>query len=82
MLRFEGRPICDVCFEFKRKMGRRLIDIEEASVDADATELVLPSSVVKLLDAQKTVIMEMSPSDWWGKPQREYSTKFILKRQA
>ena len=82
VLRFEGRPICDVSFEFKRKMGRRLIDIEEASVDAGATELVLPSSVVKLLDAQKTVIMEMSPSDWWGEPQREYSTKFILKRQA
>lgn len=82
VLRFKGCPACDVCFEFKRKMGRRLIDIEGASVDAGATELVLPSSVVNLLDAQKTVIMEMSPSDWWGKPQHEYSTKFILKRQA
>lgn len=82
VLRFKGCPACDVCFEFKRKMGRRLIAIEEASVDAGATELALPSSVVNLLDAQKTVIMEMSPSDWLGKPQREYATKFTLKRQA
>lgn len=82
VLRFKGCPACDVCFEFKRKMGKRLIPIEEASADAGATELVLPSSVVKLLDAQKMVIMEMSPSDWLGKPQREYATKFTLKRQA
>lgn len=80
VLRFEGRPVCDVCFEFKRKVGGRLI--AEASADAGATELVLPPSVVRFLDARKAVIMEMSPSDWLGEPQHEYATKFILKRQA
>lgn len=80
VLRFEGRPVCDVCFEFKRKVGGRLI--AEASADAGATELVLPPSVVRFLDARKAVIMEMSPSDWLGEPQHEYVTKFILKRQA
>lgn len=78
VLRFEGQPICGVFFEFKRKVGGRLI--AGVSADAGATELVLPSSVVRLLDTHKAIIAEMSPSDWLGNAQREYATKFILKR--
>lgn len=78
VLRFDGQPVCDVCFEFKRKAGGKLV--AESSAEAGATELVLPSNVVKLLDTQKAIIVEMSPSDWLGDAQREYATKFTLKR--
>ena len=78
VLRFDGQPVCDVCFEFKRKVGGKLV--AESSAEAGATELVLPPSVVRLLDTQKAIIVEMSPSDWLGDVQREYATKFTLKR--
>lgn len=78
ILRFDGEPVCDVCFEFKRKAGGKIV--AEVSVDTGASELVLPSSVVRLLDAQKTIIVELSPSDWLGNAQWEYATKFTLKR--
>lgn len=78
VLRFDGQPVCDVCFEFKRKVGGKLV--AESSAEAGATELVLPPSVVRLLDTQKAIIVEMSPSDWLGDAQREYATKFTLKR--
>ena len=78
VLRFDGQPVCDVCFEFKRKAGGKLV--AESSAEAGATELVLPSNVVKLLDPQQAIIVEMAPSDWLGDAQREYATKFTLKR--
>ena len=78
VLRFEGEPACDVYFEFKRKVGKKLV--AESFVPAGSAELVLPSKVVRLLDAQKTIIVEMSPSDLFENPEREYAAKFILKR--
>lgn len=78
VLRFDGKPVCDVCFEFKKKVGGKLI--AKASADAGASELVLPSNVVRLLDTQKKITVEMSPCDWLGDAQQEYATRFILKR--
>ena len=78
VLRFEGRPVCDVFFEFKRRANRK--SFAEASALADAAELVLPSNVVRSLNTQKSIIVEMSPCDWLGDPQREYVTSFILER--
>lgn len=78
VLRFDGKPVCDVCFEFKRKVGGKLI--AEASVDAGTSELILPSNVVRLLDTRKKITVEMSPRDWLGDAKREYATRFILKK--
>lgn len=78
LLRFEGKASCDVNFQFKKKVGRR--PIAEAIALTGATELALPECVVRLLDMQKTIIVEVSPCDWFGNPQREYATEFALKR--
>lgn len=78
VLRFDGQPLCDISFEFKRRAGRK--PIAETSVDAGAEELILPSNVVRLLHTKKTVIVEVSPLDWLQDAQREYATMFTLKR--
>ncbi|WP_417753716.1 hypothetical protein [Slackia sp.] len=78
VLRFDGSPLCDVCFEFSRKAGGRII--AEAMAEEGSSEVVVPQSVVRLLDANKAIVVEVSPSDWLGESQREYATKFILKR--
>ncbi len=78
VLRFDGAPLCDVCFEFKRRLGGRVI--AEVSAEEGSAEVVIPQSVVRLIDARKTVIIEMSPSDWFGDPQHEYATRFTLRR--
>ena len=76
--RFDGKPVCDVCFQFRRRSSDKLIGTATAS--AESTELVLPSDVVRLLDTRKEVVVEISPCDWLGNPQREYATRLILKR--
>lgn len=78
LLRFDGKPVCDVCFEFRRRTSDKLVGT--ASAGAESTELVLPSDVVRLLDTKREIVVEMSPCDWLGNPQREYATRLILKR--
>ena len=78
LLRFDGKPVCDTCFEFRRKTSDKLISV--ASVSAGSEELVLPSSVVRLLNTKREIFVEMSPCDWLGNPQREYATRLTLKR--
>lgn len=78
VLRFDGKLLCDARFAFKRKIGGRLID--EKEVEIGASEIVLPLSVTRLLDTQKKIILEVSPSDWLGEPLREYATEFTLTR--
>lgn len=78
LLRFDGRPVCDVCFEFRGRTSDKLVGT--ASAGAESTELVLPSDVVRLLDTKREIAVEMSPCDWLGNPQREYATRLILKR--
>lgn len=77
-LHFEGSPVCDTSFVFKSTItGKK---IAQSSVPKGATELALPPRVSRLLDAQKTIVVEMSPSDWFGDPQQEHATTFHLKR--
>lgn len=77
VLRFDGKPLCDVHFTFKKISGRL---IAEEDVEAGAAELILPLSVTRLLDTQKKIAIEVSPSDWLGNPLQEYTTKFTLVR--
>lgn len=78
VLRFDGTPLCDLCFEFKRKAGGK--NVAEMTAEKGATQLVIPQSVARLLDAHKTIIVEVSPNDWLGDPQHEYATNFTLRR--
>ena len=78
VIRFDGEPLCDVHFTFKRKIGGRVV--AEEDVEAGARELVLPGVVTRLLDTQKKILAEVSPTDWLGKPMLEYSTEFTLTR--
>lgn len=78
MLRFDGNPVCNTLFEFRRKTSDKIVGT--ASVGAGSEGLILPSGVVRLLDTRKEVVVEMSPCDWFGEPQREYATRLILKR--
>ena len=79
ILRFDGVPLCNVHFEFKRKIGGRTV--AEVFVSAGSAELSLPASVSRLLDAQKKLLVEVSPTDYWSdEPMREYGTTFTLKR--
>lgn len=78
LLQFDGKPVCDTCFEFKRRTSDRLIGT--AFANAGSTELILPTSVIRLLDTRREIFVEMSPCDWLGNPQREYATRLTLKR--
>ena len=78
VLRFNGKPVCNTLFEFRRKTSSKLVGT--VSANEGCTELVLPSSVVRLLDTRKEVIVKISPCDWLGNPQREYATRLTLKR--
>lgn len=78
ILRFEGIPVCDMCFQFRTIERGKLI--AQVSVNASVKELVLPTNVVRFLDVQDKVFVEMSPTDWLGEFQCEYATRFILKR--
>ena len=78
-LRFDGAPLCNVHFEFKRKIGGRTV--AEEFVPAGSTEVSLPASVSRLLDTQKKLLVEVSPTDYWSdEPMHEYGTTFTLKR--
>lgn len=78
LLQFDGKPVCDTCFEFRRRTSDRLVGT--AFANAGSTELILPTSVIRLLDTRREIFVEMSPCDWLGNPQREYATRLTLKR--
>ena len=78
VIRFDGEPLCDIHFTFKRKIGGRVV--AEEDVGEGARELVLPGAVTRLLDTQKKMLAEVSPIDWLGEPMPEYSTEFTLTR--
>ena len=76
-LRFDGKPLCDIHFRFK---GRNDKTFATCSVIAGAREMDLPPGVARQLNMKKEVTLEMVPSDFFGDPQSEYTTKLILKR--
>ena len=78
VLRFNGKPICDIHFKFKRARSEECIGTSMAR--AGFAELILPPGVARRLDMQKEIIVEMSPSDFFGSPQEDYTAKLILKR--
>lgn len=78
VLRFDGEPLCNLHFDFRRKEGAAIID----SLDAQAhcSEVPIPEAVVRQLDARKKLCMTMAPTSWFGDPEYEYSTEFTLER--
>lgn len=78
VLKFEGRPLCNLHFDFKRKVGGRIV--AEADASAGAVELTLPASVVRCLDLHKKILVTVAPTDWFGEPEYEYATEFALER--
>lgn len=75
----DGESLCDVYLEFKRRTSNRLCS--KTSVHKGEKRISLPSNVSKLLDAGKTIVMEMSPyDDLTDEPQREYTTRFTLRK--
>lgn len=82
VLRFEGKPLCDIHFRFFRISKYEERDekpIATASVEKGSSEVALPPSVVRQLSSKREVAVEMSPSDFFGDPRREYATRIILK---
>lgn len=86
VLRFEGKPLCDIHFRFfilsKYKDKYKERDnkpIATAFAGKDSVEVALPPSVVRRLGNKREVAVEMSPSDFFGDPRREYATRIILK---
>lgn len=82
VLRFEGKPLCDIHFRFfgiSRYKERGDKPIATAFVGKGSAEVALPSSVVRQLGIKREVAVEMSPSDSFGDPQREYATSITLK---
>lgn len=82
VLRFEGKLLCDIHFRFFRRSKYKERDekpIATAFAEKGSAELVLPSSVVRQLGNKREVAVEMSPSDFFGGPRREYATRIILK---
>ena len=77
-LRFNGKPICDIHFKFKRARSEKSIGTILAR--AGSAELILPPGVTRQLNMQKEIIVEMSPSDFFGNPREEYTAKLTLKR--
>lgn len=78
VFRFDGQLLCDACFEFKRRLTGKIL--AKTSAEKGSTELVIPSNIVRLLDARKEIIVEVSPCDWFDNPQQEYTTRYIVKR--
>lgn len=82
VLRFEGKPLCDIHFRFFRRSKYKERDekpIATAFAEKGSVEVALPSSVVRQLGNKREVAVEMSPSDVFGDPRREYATSIILK---
>ena len=82
VLWFEGRPLCDIHFRFFRlskykERGEK--PIASAFAEKGSAEVALPSSTVRQLGIKREVVVEMSPSDSFGYPRREYATSIILK---
>lgn len=78
VLKFEGSPLCNLHFDFKRKVGGRIV--AEAEASAGAVELTLPASVVRCLDLHKKILVTVAPTDWFDEPEYEYATEFALER--
>lgn len=84
VLRFEGKSLCDIHFRFFRRSKYKERDekpIATAFAEKGSVELALPSSVVRQLGNKREVAVEMSPSDLFGDPRREYATRITLKMQ-
>ena len=82
VLRFEGKPLCDIHFRFfglSKYKERGEKPIATAFAEKGSAEVALPSSVVRQLGNKREVAVEMSPSDFFGDPRREYATSIILK---
>lgn len=82
VLWFEGRPLCDIHFRFFRlskykERGEK--PIASAFAEKGSAEVALPSSAVRQLGIKREVVVEMSPSDSFGYPRREYATNTTLK---
>ena len=85
VLRFEGKPLCDIHFRFFRLSRYKERDekpIATAFAEKGSTEVSLPSSVVRQLGNKREVAVEMSPSDSFGDPRREYATRIILNSRS
>lgn len=81
VLRFEGKPLCDIHFRFFRISKYEERDdkpIATASAEKGSTEVFLPPSVVRQLSSKRGVTVEMSPSDFFGDSRREYATRINL----
>lgn len=81
VLRFEGKPLCDIHFRFFRISRYEESDdkpIATASAEKGSTEVFLPPSVVRQLSSKRGVAVEMSPSDFFGDSRREYATRINL----
>lgn len=81
VLRFEGKPLCDIHFRFFRISKYEERDdkpIATASAEKGSTEVFLPPSVVRQLSSKRGVAVEMSPSDFFGDSRREYATRINL----
>ena len=81
VLRFDGRPLCDLHIDFSRRTGRNAgAVIASASVVAGETDVVLPSVVSRQLYTNKNLKMTVAPTSWFGDPEYEYATEFTLER--
>lgn len=78
ILRFDGEPLCDLHFDFRRKAGAAIIG--SFDVPAGSLEAPVPEVVVRQLDTRKKLHMTMAPTSWFGEPEYEYSTEFTLER--
>ena len=77
-MHFNGKPLCDLRLDFRKKRGGKVID--HVDVLSGAEEVELPDRVVRRLDIREKLFVTVSPMSWFGDPEYEYASEFILER--
>lgn len=78
VMHFNGKPLCDLRLDFRKKSGGKVID--HVDVLPGTEEVELPDRVVRRLDIGGELFVTVSPMSWFGDPEYEYASEFILER--
>lgn len=78
VLRFDGEPLCDLRFDFRRRADASIIS--SLDVAMGYREVTVPEIVVRRLATWKKLHVTMAPLSLFGDPDYEHSTEFTLER--
>lgn len=75
-----GKALCDLHVEFRRKRTGALLDVKDLSRGDD--EISIAPEIARKLDARREFELVIAPTSWFGDVMKEFSYSALLMRKA